>query len=371
MKNKRLHFIDGYKGLLCFMIMFCHFWNIYRLTTGESPLSHRIMDAFTNIPLGNYLLAASFWLYAFLVISGYLLSFASIKSATDLLTKSVCRFLRLFIPIFGACVIIFVIYKAVGFHNCDTADYFKNSWLMSFYTKDFVWKDIFKQSYRAMFKGGCDFNPPFWVIRDMLVASVLIYICKLTDYIFEKKTHLLPVLFIVCALLMDKQVMTACLIGFMIGYYAKGLSKLTERFRNFFVVFLAIYVIFLWMKSQKVCPAVCDGPTEYTLIHCFLLIALNRFSLPQRFFSAKPFLLIGKISFGIYAFHWPATCSVGSIVLLKGIASQWHPIYTIAASFLVSLLCTVVISIVYYFTVEKFGDMTVRSVRKLGSKLPQ
>ncbi len=38
MKNKRLHFIDGYKGLLCFMIMFCHFWNIYRLTTGESTV---------------------------------------------------------------------------------------------------------------------------------------------------------------------------------------------------------------------------------------------------------------------------------------------------------------------------------------------
>lgn len=371
MKNKRLHFIDGYKGLLCFMIMFCHFWNTYRLITGESPLSHRILDTFTNLPLGGYFLVASFWLYAFLVISGYLLSFAGIKSTTDLLTKSVCRFLRLFIPIFGACVIIFVIYKAVGFHNVETADYFKNAWLQSFYTKDFVWKDIFKQSYIAMFKGNCDFNPPFWVIRDMLVSSVLIYICKLTDHIFEKKTHLLPILFTLCALLMDRQVMTACLIGFLIGYYAEGLGKLTARFKNFFVVFIAIYGIFLWLKAGKVYPAVFDKTTEYTLIHCFLLIALNRFSLPQRFFSSKPFLLIGKISFGVYAFHWPVTCSVGSLVLMKCIDLQWHPIYTMAASFLVSLLFTVIISVVYYFTVEKFGNLTVRGARKLGSKLPQ
>jgi peptidoglycan/LPS O-acetylase OafA/YrhL len=236
---------------------------------------------------------------------------------------------------------------------------------------DFVWKDIFKQSYSAMFDGRCDFNAPFWVIRDMFISSMLIYIFKLTDHIFEKKTHLLPILFTLCSLMMDKQVMTACFIGFLIGYYAEGLNKLTAKFRNFFVVFFAVYCIFLWLKAEKVYPAVFDNYTEYTLIQCFLLIALNRFSLPQRFFSSKPFLLIGKISFGIYSFHWPLTCSVGTVVLLKCIEMQWHPIYTLAASFLVSLICTVVISVVYYFTVEKFGDLTVRWARKLGSNLPQ
>ena len=371
MEKKRLHYIDGYKGFLCFMIMLGHFWRIYRSTSGASPLAHPALDSILGTTTDTFTLAATFWLYAFLVISGYLLSFGKTKTFPELLTKTVSRFLRLFIPILGACLIIFGIYKAVGFYNNATADYFKNKWFQSFYRKDFVFADVFTESFNAMFAASCDFNPPFWVIRDMLLSSVLIYICQLTDTIFTKKTHVLPLLFTLCAILLYNPVLTACLVGFLIGYYRESFSRLAENFWSFLAISLVIYSVFLWMKAEKVFPTSFGRTATFTLLHCFLLLLLNRFTALQRFFSTKFFLLSGKISFGVYSFHWPLICSVGSLLLLLGIRQQWPPVLAFFTPLLVSIPCTVVLSIVYHFTVEKLSDFIVGWVKKAGSYLNQ
>lgn len=368
MEKKRMHYIDGYKGLLCLMILIGHFWNIYRLTSGASPLDHRVFDDFNEWG-SKWALVATFWLYAFMAISGYLLSFSKIKSTPDLVTKSVSRFLRLFIPILGACLIIFGLSKTVGFYAADTKEFFKNTWYQKYYKQPFVFRDVFEQSWRAMFRGSCSFNAPFWVIKDMLLSSVLIYVCKLVDHTYQKKTHWLPLLLLLCFLLLDNQVATACFAGFLIGYYDEQLRVLTEKYLRFVAVCAVIYFAYTWLTKAKVCPAVIDKVTGYTLIHCFLLITLNRFSVLQKVFSAKIFLWIGKISFGIYAFHWPVICSVGSWVLIRGMKQKWHPGVTVGGSFLSSLAATVVLAIAYHFTVEKFGDFTVKQVRKLGGLL--
>lgn len=371
MGKERLHYIDGYKGLLCFLILLGHFWNIYRLTSGVSPLDLAALDTVTRIAEHLRVIKATFWLYAFMIISGYLLSFSSIKSAKDLLTKTATRFLRLFIPILGASAIIFLIYKTVGFHANETGAYFKNTWFQKYYVEPFAWTDIFTQSLSAVFKGDSSFNPPFWVIRDMLMASGLIYICKLVESLFGRKMHGLPLVFTLCALLTDNQVVTACFAGFFIGYYKDGLAVLTKSFLNFLCVFAAICGVFLWLKVKETLPTVIDDITGYILIHCFLVITLNRFAIPQRIFSSKLFLFAGEISFGVYSFHWPVICSVGSLTLMVGLERQWHPALTLWGSFTVSVVCTIILSVIYHYTVEKFSEAVIRGVRKLVARLPE
>ena len=372
MENKRLHFIDGYKGLLCFMIMQGHFWNIYRLTSGVSPLDHGGMDGFVQWG-SKWFLIASFWLYAFLIISGYLLSRSKVKSIPDLLIKTVSRFLRLFIPILGACLVIFVLAKTVGFHAQETRQFFKSTWFQKFYQEAFVWYDVITESFRAMFNGACEFNAPFWVIKDMLLSSVLIYGCKLLAHALQKKLRwiprLLPLLLFLGYFVQDSQVVAACLAGFLIGYYEDDVKLFTEKFWKFCLLFAMLYGGYMWLMSRGVRPAVFDKVTGYTLIHCFLLITLNRFSVLQRIFSAKPFFLAGKISFGVYAFHWPVICSVGSLLLILGIGQSWDPVVTVLTAFFGSVVATVALSVGYLFTVEKFGDFLVKQVRSLGGLL--
>ena len=362
-KKERLYYIDGYKGMLCFLIMVGHFWNIYR-HGGESPLNHTLLDLVNNAALSDILLLATFWLYAFLVISGYLLSNTTIKSVSEILLKLLNRFLRFFLPILGACCFIYIIQQCIGFYADETKEFFTYGWFQKYYAIILTWQAIFRETGKAMFSGSCAFNAPFWVIRDMFVSSLMIYICKFADSIYKKRVDLLPAFFMLSAIIVDNQVLVACLAGFMIGHYKEAINVLTEKIENFVIIAVAVFWCFLWLHSKYVLPDIFDKFLAYTLIHCFFLILLNRINILQRIFSLKPFLLAGKISFGVYAFHWPVICSFGSLVLIKGMESELNGLLIYVASFLVSVVFTVVISILYYFTVENFSNKIISWIKK-------
>ena len=101
--------------------MFGHFWNMTLWNNPESPLVNNVTTFVNNSILGDTLFSATFWMYAFLVISGYLLSGSRVNNLRDLAVKIGKRYLRFFVLIFGACAVIFVIYKTIGFHNDATS----------------------------------------------------------------------------------------------------------------------------------------------------------------------------------------------------------------------------------------------------------
>ena len=89
----------------------------------------------------------------------------------------------------------------------------------------------------------------------------------------------------------------------------------------------------------------------------------------QHLFASKPLLTLNKISFGVYAFHWPVICSIGSYVLLKGIKWQLNPIVSYLTAFVISLIFVILISIVYYHTVEKITTKTIKHLKSFNEKL--
>lgn len=99
----RMYHIDGMKGILCFMVMIGHFWNIYRNCTDYAGFTSHTLNAINGTFIDNPILLATFWLYAFLVISGYLMSGSKIRSILELMKKTLKRFMRFFLPILGAC----------------------------------------------------------------------------------------------------------------------------------------------------------------------------------------------------------------------------------------------------------------------------
>lgn len=132
-KASRARHIDGLKGILCFMIMLGHFWHMYRDIPDGSVLASPLLVAIRDFYPARVLLSEGFWLYAFFIISGWLLSSARVENLRALAVRSVKRFLRLFIPVTGACLFIFLIQQTVGFHNAATRDYFTSAWFQSYY----------------------------------------------------------------------------------------------------------------------------------------------------------------------------------------------------------------------------------------------
>lgn len=355
-----MYHIDGIKGILCFMVMLGHFWNVYRNCQEHSGFNSYSLNRILGTYLDNPLLVASFWLYAFLVISGYLLSVTRVCSVSELARKTARRFIRFFLPILGACLFIYLLQETVGFYTEETTAFFTNKWFQKFYRTELGWTAIFTESIRAMTSAVCKFNTPFWVIRDMFLSSFVIYVCNFVDYGRDKKNNVLPVVFLVCALYLDRPVIIACLAGYMLGYYREQIERLAERKALFWLVFLAAFGFAKLMKYWKVLPKVFDNIFLYILVWCAIVIFINRTPGLVKFFSSKLFLHMGKISFGVYSFHWPVICSVGSYTLLVGLENGWRVLVTFGLALLVSVVCTVILSVIYLFTVEKAADRIVR-----------
>lgn len=361
-KTGRMYHIDGMKGILCFMVMVGHFWNLYRNCQEQSMFSSYALNLIRGTFLDTPLLVASFWLYAFLVISGYLLSVTRIRSISELLSKTVKRFLRFFLPVLGACLFIYVLQETVGFHTEETTAWFTNNWFQKFYRTDLGWKAIFTESFKVMTKAKCGFNSPFWVIRDMFLSSVIMYVCNYVDHGREQKNNVLPIVFFVCSLYLDRPVIIACLAGYMIGYYREQVGRLAQRKTLFWLVVAAAFCSVKLMMKGKILPTVFDNIFLYILVWCAIVVWVNQSSGLSKFFSLKIFLLMGKISFGVYSFHWPVICSIGSYILVRGLENQWRVLTAFGVSLLVSVVCTVILSVIYLVTIEKTADRIVRMI---------
>ena len=299
--KERKEYLDGIKGLLCFLIMFGHYWNIYRGCKGENPFFNVIFDKMKDSMFNPILLTATFWMYAFLVISGYLLAEGRINSLVELIVKIINRFLRFFIPIMGACCFIFVIQECIGFHAGETAQHFTNTWFQKYYRQELGFNMIITETLKAIFAGSCSYNAPFWVIKDMFEASCIIYFCNYVDGILGKKTHWVQWFFLISAILVNNHVVMACLSGYLVGYYKDHTKYVSKNILDLLVVIGVLYGTLLLLKTNKVLPEVLDKYFFYTILYCAFIIIVERVSLLQKILSSKPFLFMGKINFGVYA----------------------------------------------------------------------
>lgn len=214
---------------------------------------------------------------------------------------------------------IWLIQETFGFYANDTKKFFINNSIQKYYRTDLKWTAIFTETIRALTTSGGLFNTPYWVIRDIFLSSIVIYVCNFVDYGRDKKNNVLPLTFFICALTVDRPVIIACLAGYMMGYYKEQVIKLTENKLLFFSVTIASYAFVMLMMKLKILPTEFDKIFLYFLVWCAILAYINQSAKLAVFFSSKIFLQMGKISFGVYSFHWPVICSIGSWMLIYGL----------------------------------------------------
>ena len=344
--KKRLFHIDGIKGLLCYLIMLGHFWNLCRWCNPDGPLVNRFTNFINNSILGETLFSATFWMYAFLVISGYLISGSKIRTIKELIVKSINRYIRFYILIFGACVFIFIIGRTIGFHTADTMEYFSNDWFQSYYRGVYGKRALVIEPFRALFKGGCEFNAPFWVMKDILLASIIIYFCIYMEKISDK-LHWGCLLF---AVLIQRPVIMACLAGYIMGRYKDKI-----RCEVVMAVLTVLFVGLFLLRRYGIMPAMFNEYPLFTVFYCFLLVVVERVDFLKRFFGNKFFQFMGKLSFGVYSFHWPVICSVGSVVLVVGLSHGINGSIVYLMSFIASILATTILAVIYSYSVEKIA----------------
>lgn len=362
-KMSRLRYYDGIKGLLCYFIMLGHYWHIYYGIQGESLLKNSFLDAINSWRWGNHVFTATFWMYAFLIISGYLISFSKVRNLKMLVEKSVKRFLRLYLPILGAGAVIYIIQQTVHFHTNETKAYFINPWFQQYYNESFSIIEILKDSVRTMFIPSCDFNPPFWAISSIFLSSLMMYACLYIDHIAKRKIHIILLLFLFATIIKDNEIVLACLSGFALGYYINLQKKSKTNLLIAMVIIAVLFGITFICMRKRIAPKTFDKIMVYTLIYCFVLICFEYSTVLQKLFSNRLFLFLGKISFGVYALHWPIICSIGMLCLNTFIHIEWNAVLVYFISLLVSIATTTVTAFLYHISVEKYSMRLLKRIQ--------
>ena len=330
-KTYILH-IDGLKGLACVMIMVGHYIGLYRFAE-YFPGELTGFGSFLNSKLG-FILDEQFYVKLFFIISGYLVSKSSIDSKKKLLKKCVQRFLRLGLPVLFAYGIIWVLYQTIGFYTAETENFVMNTWFQTMYLGEFQIVDVFKSPIDVLFLNKYDWNAPYWVLREMFYASLIIYVFNYLKTCMKKDIILVLVAAgLIVGYIGIYDVGVACLIGMLLSWMEKDDKK-------YIVILIALgaFVVYKGYYSW--------------VFFCLLIKGLPKIEWLKKLFSSKAMLFLGKISFGIYSFHWPVFCSLGMIIFMKT-CGVYGAVIVLIVSGICTTVLTIVISIVYYYVFEK------------------
>lgn len=325
--------------------MLGHYLGLYKYAD-HFPVDNvvtRIFDKLLESDL-NFIVNESFWVILFFVVSGYLVAMTKIQDIKIFIKKSSMRFLRLGIPILCSMLMVFALYKVVGFHTVDTIGLFDNSFVQGAYNDNFKIIEALLSPINVLILGKVSLNSPFWVLREMFFTSLIIYFLQFLYCKIKKNSIFLSIVGVVFFTSMIlSNVVFAGIFGYIINLIEK--NKENKITTNKIFIFLAIiFSVSLYFIPRSRISCIFFG--------CLILL-IPKLPFICSIFSSKLAQYINKISFGIYAFHWPVFCSIGMLCLIK--FSQNTGLLTACIiSYAIAVLTTILISVCFYHFIEKW-----------------
>jgi len=326
------------------MVMVGHYIGLYKYAE-NFPDNSKILDlfdVFLNSKI-NFILDENFWVILFFVVSGYLVSMSNILSLRIFVKKSLMRFLRLGLPVFCSIAIIFVVYKTIGFYSTETKVLFDNAFIQKAYAGEYNIVQVLLSPINVLLVGDVSLNSPFWVLREMFLTSVIIYFLLFLQCKIKNGNIFLCIVGIIFFISMVLSIIVfAGILGFVISLIENNNEKKITS-EKVFVFFTIIFSASLYFISRTRIACIFFG--------CLILF-IPKLPLICSVFASKIAQYINKISFGIYAFHWPVFCSFGMLCMIKLSASiGLLAAYIISSG--ISVLITILLAVCFYNFIEK------------------
>lgn len=351
-KLLREEYIDGMKGLACLFVLLGHFTGIYKYAENFSTIDSWFMRMLTNGPL-SFFSAESYWMQLFLVISGYLtIRYNPPKTCKAFFKKCVKRVFRLAIPVAGTAVFVLALQNTIGFYNFKIQNIIQNTWITRLYGTTLTVTDAIKEPFEVLFMGICKFNSPFWCLRDMLIAALLIYLVTWICKTIKMRGCALGILML-AAILMHREVIVACLLGSAVGLL-----------RSQTVILKIPSVIAVCGIFAPIAAFFSHNLFVMDIGFAFYLMSVPFVSCVKQFWEKTVVKKIGSISFGIYALHWPVTNSFG-MGLIYGLSDALNPAVLMALSLAVILIVTFLLAVLFKVTIERLTSIVCRNIAEI------
>lgn len=375
---KKINWIYMAKGIACVLIFMVHY------TAGFSK-NIFCMESVVSMPSFRFLTAGSFSVCLFLQISAFLIA-DKIKRIQDLKeVGKLCirRYLRLVTAVLVSAVFAYIIQETIGFYNLKLGTMLGNEWLMGYYTKPLELKEIFYTSlYKVLWQGNYDFDPPLWMLTTLFKGSYLAVVLALIMKYLEKWYGRFTVLFVLFIIYFFQNSMYISIVmGVAWSCVSSGdlfcRIKKSDRHRSLYSVFLVAMII-VFTGSLGYCGRAISLFGRYlsesnyilheklyfwsTLIVFAILLCMDLlFTWKGDLNENNPFVKLGKISMGVYLFHWPVLSSVFALAYIKYVLPG-NSGMRIGVHCLTALAVVVIIAFIYERYVEKYINKLISFV---------
>lgn len=354
MKREYLKHISGLKGMGALIVFIYHFlYCFYPLFipegTNAAPIEH--------IPVLNILVNGNFAVCVFILLSGYLMAGSAerLDSLDAYGNAIVRRYVRLMIPLAVAASLSYLlcisglyrireVSEAIG--NELTSNYFR---IIHFHHLpiSFLWAPF---GYHVLVG-------PFWMMKYILVGSFVVMGVTLAIRRYSPIMQILGILFtLTLALYLDA--LYACVLSGMLLYKVgqhpiplKGIVRIPA-------ILLMLAAAF-WLSVAQ------DNMMDYdkykNILASFLFVSAVLLSKSLlAFFSSRLMDTLGKLSLGVFIFHWPVICSLSCRLFLEWpIQNQW---ILFGSIFIISLSVSLSLAHLYNKWVAPWSDSLLKRI---------
>lgn len=338
--NERLHVLDGLRGWAAFIVMLLHVFYQILPPVGISELRFEDWWPFTG----------KFSVALFFIVSGYSLSIGFLRTGqnTVLYRMALGRYLRLIIPVFGACALM-SLFMNLGLvpaiearpATLDGLFLFEPTLmhLLEFGLVDVIFDFHVAESYA----------PPLWTISyeffgSMMVAAMLLFLGMPSGR---------PLAYVALTALLF--VYLPWFFLFAAGVLAAGMhTKWSEHVTSRLALLLIVAGCILSVLSR-------EFPHMLVFAAFLFFVGALHFPWTCRFLSTRFSRSLGEISFPLYLLHVPITVAVGLPIYMVDPDSFLH---TASAAFL-GAAASMVASVMFM----PVNSLSIYSGRRFGAWL--
>lgn len=367
--------ISGLRGVAYFGVMLGHFFGVCKYAQDFEGLN---IAYFFNESCISFIFDEQFWVYLFYVISGYLIykTAIHITSLKKLFFSSCRRFIRLGMPIlFSSFVIYFFIYKVIGFYNTNTRKYFLCQWFQGYYANEaYSITDVLKSPVDVLLLNKCLLTNVYWCLSIMFKASLILYLMqfclnKLRDrYRIPNKIIICILFFVFVISLLKNEIYSAFIIGYLgaaVGSEKRSVIFVeNKQLRRIYFILFFFLIIVMGLGHSRLSIYFID--IMYLLFWGGIVFYVSRYKEGKmnQIFSCKQLRWLDSIGWGIYSFHFPIICSVGSSIFIFLMQDFANLLVSYAVMLLSSIVITLGCSVLYKYTFEKLSDYVVFKLKK-------
>lgn len=372
MKQEKLHYLDGLRGIGALMVVLNHFMVSFypAVFTGEpSQINSNVFieQLIAKTPL-NVIFSGNFAVCIFFILSGYVLTYKFFRTGDFIYLQSgaVKRYFRLVIPVFISSLIIYFLMKLHLFHNVEAAIISKSDfWLGQYYRFNPSISDaLYEGFYGAFFKNFSTYNGVLWTMTYEFYGSILVFACA--GLVYKLKNRI--VIYLVLIFCFGKTYYLGFIFGLMLSDFGNSADvKNIFHIKNKYVNILLLLVgIFLGSYSASLdtdktmyhflniyVHYFSDNPyITYHLIGAFLLlIAILNLESAKKFLSTPLLGKAGKLSFSFYLLHLGVLFTFSCFLMVKLVNY-----FNYFISFFITLSISLVVIITISFFYEKYID---------------